>query len=492
MDELKPAEVLSLEQSFSDFIKRLPADTRFALAYSGGLDSSVLLHLLHSSSVTHDRFYAVHIHHGLAETADEWRAHCLKQCQEYAVECRVASIRLGSWRRVGLEARARELRYQAIFELLQQPKDILLTAHHQRDQVETFFLKLLRGAGVKGLAAMREQVELPVAEQVTMRLLRPLLKTPYPSLQAYAAHYCLNWVEDPSNQSLSFERNRVRHRLLPQLADFNSHAFRQVEKACSHLDEADQLLQRMAERSLLDKGHHFLYFDFTDYANTDWIELKNILQFWLKSVHSITLADRHYRWLEEARCASLSTAKSEYQLPQAKLAFYHQRLYCLSLSPKAYSVSFGAFFHQTENHHCDDGAALSASSCKQKHWYFNLNADVDKNGLLAHAKIEPLGSFDKKLFKNNRLKNLFQSESIPVWERDYWPVLSLNGMPVVVLGCQECVRKNDSAAPLSGQFSVSKIGPVTQDDYWRWMGLIKTGSHKRKAGVLPHFQSGTE
>ncbi|MBF6056837.1 tRNA lysidine(34) synthetase TilS [Thiomicrorhabdus heinhorstiae] len=472
----KPDEIIQLEQSFADFFERLPPNLHFALAYSGGLDSSVLLHLLQASSSLQGRFYAVHINHGLVEQAEQWCQHCVRQSQDYDVVCRVKSIQIDSAHRTGLEARARQLRYQAIFDLLDHPHDVVLTAHHQRDQVETFFLKLLRGAGVKGLAGIRQEVELPLNDhgRKTLSLMRPLLKVPYSQLQAYASYYQLRWVEDPSNQDHSFERNRVRHELLPHVLKFEEHAFEQVQKACSHLGEADILLRRMAQRSLLDKGHHFLYFDFTDYPNIDWIELKNIISLWLMSVHGLVLSERHYQWLREIREANLSTAKSEYRLAQASLWFYHNRLYCLKANPNGFSIPFDDFIAQTkvalgwDNRYAGKAELSVKCDACSGYWYFYMDA-VPTAERFGDYKIESLDRIsEKNRFKNKQMKGFFQQRSIPVWERKYWPVLTLQGVPVAVLGCQNCLHGDASI----DEFFVKKEWGVSQKLYWSWMGLF--------------------
>ncbi|MBI5331889.1 MAG: tRNA lysidine(34) synthetase TilS [Betaproteobacteria bacterium] len=185
----------------------LAASARVTVAYSGGLDSSVLLHLLARSGLP-GVFQAVHVHHGLSPHADAWATHCRRICQELKIplqERRVRVIPAGQ----GIEAAAREARYQA-FAMLET--DLLLLAHQRDDQAETVLLQCLRGGGLRGLAAMPAQ-----AQWGRITVLRPLLECTRAELEHWARAQGLRWIEDESNNDPSFTRNRLRHQLLPEL-----------------------------------------------------------------------------------------------------------------------------------------------------------------------------------------------------------------------------------------------------------------------------------
>lgn len=188
----------------------LPAGGHVAVGFSGGLDSTVLLHALAGLRPSHPiTLEAVHVHHGLSPHADAWVTHCQGACDVLGVRLNVSRVRVTPTGQ-GLEAAAREARYRVFSRL---DADALLLAQHQDDQAETVLLQLRRGASVKGMAAM------PPCRHLTPRtlLLRPFLGIARARLVAYARAHGLEWVEDESNQDPSLARNHVRHTLLPLL-----------------------------------------------------------------------------------------------------------------------------------------------------------------------------------------------------------------------------------------------------------------------------------
>jgi len=185
---------------------------RYLVAFSGGLDSTVLLHALAMTAAEHKvALLAVHINHGLQSAADEWSQHCRAVAEALGVEFRVEQVCVDLAGGQGLEAAARDARYRALGPLI-QPGDWLLSAHHRDDQAETLLLNLLRGAGPMGLAgigALR-----PFADGW---LVRPLLSYSRSDLRAYAAEQQLTWIDDPSNADQLRDRNFLRHEILPRL-----------------------------------------------------------------------------------------------------------------------------------------------------------------------------------------------------------------------------------------------------------------------------------
>lgn len=215
------------------------------MGLSGGLDSTVLLHVLASllagrildspGSVT-----AVHVNHGLHHQADLWQTRCATLAASLGVPLIVRRVTVSG--RGSLEAAARNARYQAFAALLTRPGQRLLLAHHRDDQVETALLRLFQGRGLYGMPHAR-----PLGAG---RLLRPLLDVPRSALEDYARGRSLSWVEDPANADLGMDRNYLRHRVLPVLQQ------RWPEMAAGVLDAmvrahlADQALYReLAEAS---------------------------------------------------------------------------------------------------------------------------------------------------------------------------------------------------------------------------------------------------
>ncbi|GAA4866677.1 tRNA lysidine(34) synthetase TilS [Luteimonas vadosa] len=203
------------EEPASIPLPALPWDRRpgaLHVGYSGGLDSTVLLHLLHARQAEHGlEVRAIHVHHGLHPDADAWSAHCRQQCDALGFGLRIVRVHVEEAGGTGREAAARDARMAAFAAGMRQD-DVLALAHHRDDQAETFLLRALRASGVDGLGAMRAWR--PFADGW---LWRPLLDVPREDVLAYARTRDLAWIEDPSNLDESLDRNFLRHRVLPLL-----------------------------------------------------------------------------------------------------------------------------------------------------------------------------------------------------------------------------------------------------------------------------------
>ena len=184
-----------------------------SVAYSGGVDSSVLLEAMHrlGSRLGLPPLRALHVDHGLERDSARWLAHCRDACARRAVVFESMRVDARAARGESPEAAAREARYRALAQAL-APAELLCTAHHADDQAVTVLLNLLRGSGVSGMAGMAVERALPPG-----RLLRPLLSVRRHDIEACAAAWDLRWVEDPSNQRARHPRNRLRLQLLPLL-----------------------------------------------------------------------------------------------------------------------------------------------------------------------------------------------------------------------------------------------------------------------------------
>jgi tRNA(Ile)-lysidine synthase len=214
------------------------------IALSGGLDSTVLLHLLVRLGRREELppLSAVHVHHGLQAAADAWPAHCQALCDELGVPLRIERVQVDGG--ASLERAAREARYAA-FERQLGRDEIMLTGQHRDDQAETLLFRLLRGAGVRGLAGM------PTARRLAEGwLVRPLLQVPRAQLEAYARQHGLSWVEDPSNADTGLARNFLRREVLPVLARHWPQAGASLARTAEHMREAEQLLAELAGQDL--------------------------------------------------------------------------------------------------------------------------------------------------------------------------------------------------------------------------------------------------
>lgn len=217
------------------------------VAFSGGLDSTVLLHqLVHWRAQQPGlSLRAIHVHHGLSSHADEWVAHCETLCAQWQVPLVVARVTLAD-AGLGIEAQARQARYQAFAEAL-QPGEVLATAQHLDDQCETFLLALKRGSGPAGLSAMAE-----VSSFAGTQLIRPLLAQPRNVLEQWARKHQLRWIEDESNQDDAYDRNFLRLRVLPLLQQRWPHFAEATSRSAELCAAQERLLDELLAGDLAD------------------------------------------------------------------------------------------------------------------------------------------------------------------------------------------------------------------------------------------------
>ena len=225
----------------------LPQPDQYLIAYSGGLDSHVLLHVM---TVLHAQGFppcqAIHIQHGLQRVAADWAEHCQAVCQALDVPLQIEHLDLQPPAGASLEAVAREARYAALYRLA-PPHSMLLTAHHADDQAETVLLQLLRGAGIQGLAAMPLCRPTPCGWHA-----RPCLAVSRQGLQAYAEQHRLSWIEDPSNQDTDFDRNYIRQQVMPVIGARWPAASRTIARSANHLAATLPIIQAQTASDLAD------------------------------------------------------------------------------------------------------------------------------------------------------------------------------------------------------------------------------------------------
>ena len=217
------------------------------VAFSGGLDSTVLLHQLVQWRAQHPEvaLRAIHIHHGLSPHADSWVQHCESVCMQWQVPLVVERVHLED-DGLGIEAQARRARYQAFAQTL-LPGEVLMTAQHLDDQCETFLLALKRGSGPAGLSAMGESS--PFAGT---QLIRPLLAQTREALEAWARQHELCWIEDESNQDDTYDRNFLRLRVTPLLQQRWPHFAQAVARSAALCAEQESLLDELLASDLAD------------------------------------------------------------------------------------------------------------------------------------------------------------------------------------------------------------------------------------------------
>jgi tRNA(Ile)-lysidine synthase len=260
-----------LAQRLAALLPEFPG-VSLCVAFSGGVDSVTLLAALAASRKKALR--AVHVHHGIHPNAERWTEHCEAIAAQLRVPLTVLRIKVARDRGESLEAAAREARYSAIAAFLKRG-EVLVTGHHEDDQLETVLLQLLRGAGVAGLAAMPE-----VAAFARGTLVRPLLTCSRTELEDWARAQGLIWVDDDTNADERLDRNYLRRRVLPAIRERWPSAASAVSRSARHAAEARRLLDSLALRDMgLAANGRELFVPRLRSLDAD--RRRNVVRFWI-------------------------------------------------------------------------------------------------------------------------------------------------------------------------------------------------------------------
>jgi len=263
---------------------------RLAVAYSGGLDSTVLLQLARNFALQNaSHLIALHVHHGLSPNADQWAAHCQAQCAALHVPFESACIQLASTAQDGVEATARMQRYAALGAMAARHQiDILLTAHHQDDQAETILLQLLRGSGVAGLCGMQQCHQAPqLLGSDTLLLARPLLDVTRAGLEQFAAQHGIAHIEDESNQDPRYLRNALRLKVMPVLEAYFPGYQSRFSRTAAHAQSTLELIEQLARDDYLhcQVSPASATLDAARLHNLPDTRQDNVLRYWIAAHH---------------------------------------------------------------------------------------------------------------------------------------------------------------------------------------------------------------
>lgn len=391
------------------------APAPFCVSYSGGPDSSALLHALAQLQVARlCGLRAVHVDHGLHPDSRAWSDHCREFCAELGLPCEVVRVQVDSAGGRGLEAAAREARYQALGDQL-HPDEYLLLGHHRDDQAETVLLKLLRGAGPEGLAGMRALR--PFAQG---RLWRPLLDLPRQALRDYVQRHRLACIDDPSNADTRLARNQLRHEILPRLGAHWPQAVDSIIHSAALSRAAADALQTQwlaAQELLLDPGSGSL-----DAAG--WLALtpalrEPLLDHWLhaRRLPAPTTAQRREI---ERQCRARAGQRPCIRWPGAELHIWKARLWALPPG-QAIDETWEASW-RGEPLRLPDGGVLSLHDDGAR-LATTLQVRLRRGG----ERIRPVGDPHTR-----ELRALFQQGGVPPWQRPGCPLLYDEGVLVAV------------------------------------------------------------
>ncbi|MGK0501157.1 MAG: tRNA(Ile)-lysidine synthase [Oceanicoccus sp.] len=384
---------------------------RWLVAYSGGVDSHVLLTLL-SAIANHPPIIALYIDHQLHPQSKAWAEHCRQQAVALGLPFKAVTVDVA----VGgnLEAKARNARYQAFGDEL-QPAEVLMLGHHQDDQVETFMLRLLRGSGRKGAAAMPRSRPLDKG-----LLLRPLLDYSRVELEIYANQQQLRWIEDPSNASLDFDRNFLRQQWLPELAKRWPQYRQTLTRAAKLSDEAAQLNQQLAELDAdqLSVDLRAEAISITVLQTLPPIRQKNLLRYWLQRRRlPMPSAQQCQAMLDQVINAG-ADAEPLLQWPGVDIRRFKSQLYAMPALPAMPANQFFAWSHQQPIALAGVGTLSAEPSTGNGLAVDRISAELHIRFRIGGERCQPAGRPHSQT-----LKKLLQEYTLPPWLRDRVPLL---------------------------------------------------------------------
>jgi len=413
---------LQKQQDMMSNVKHyLHKNQEILLAFSGGLDSTVLLHLLTKlRSNGFLRLRALHVHHGLSKQADDWAEHCKQVCQKWHIPLTVAHVNID--KKNNIEAKARQARYDAIKTHL-TPNEVVMTAQHLDDQSETFLLALKRGSGPTGLSSMPA-----ISSFANSKLIRPLLAVSREEITHYARTHHLFWIEDESNQDRRYDRNFLRLTALPLLNQRWPRFNHMVARSAALCGEETQLIMELLTDELnpcMDSAANLLI---TPLLTMSDLKRNALLRTWLK-IHGMIMPSRqqlHLLWQTVANARK--DANPQFAFHPYTIRRFQQRLYVLKKQP---SLSHMMLFWDMKSPlllpnslgilYCDNTAKgplrkpeahESPTICFQTTGKFSI---VGRQG-------------------SRSIKKLWQEFSIPPWMRNQIPLLYYNDTLISAIG----------------------------------------------------------
>ena len=393
-------------------------DAAHCVAFSGGGDSTVLLHLAVAARLPGLR--AIHVHHGLQPAADDWADHCAQVCAALQVPLIVRRVRVEADDPQGPEAAARKARYAVLRECLPAGA-VLMTAHHQSDQAETVLFRLLRGTGIDGLAAMRT-----LASFGDGWLWRPLLDVPKSALLAYQVRHALVAIDDPHNGDARYARSWLRHTVLPQLHRHWPAAERQLADAARHAQEASQLLATLAEQRLVELRQPDDSLCTEGLRRLSAAERALVLRHWFDRCAlprpSQAQLDTLLRQIDSL------TADTDMRVawPGVECRAWRQRLYASAPLPPL-SVAFSTLW--------DGGMPLTLPAGCGVIEPIDIES-INKSGHACTVRLARGGDRIKLAGRahHQTLKHLAQAVGVPPWVRPRMPVLLRDGQVLSIAG----------------------------------------------------------
>lgn len=390
MHSILPAHfkaTLSLEQPINQWL----------VAFSGGMDSSVLLSLVQQTLPLH-LVKVIHFDHGLHPHSAKWAVHCQRQCEHYGISFECIRLFIQRGHRQSIETMAREHRYFHLKERMREDTALLL-AHHQEDQAETLLFRIFRGTGLDGLQCMQT-----VTRFGKGWICRPLLAYQKQSLQAYAKQHALTWVEDESNADCQYARNYIRHKIMPLITARWPQAVAQMNQITTFAKAfVDDGVHDVAAMLAMCQGPDKNQLNLASMQQFSWLDQQTILRAWIKTLgHQMPSFDQMQRLRTEVMMAAPD------RCPLLRMGSYHFRRYRQTL----YLYSNRAKIKPRQMQHWDLKQASSLSLDPQHQLKASISQGQGfKSSLFADGVKVIRGCHGK------RAKKIFQTHGIPPWQR---------------------------------------------------------------------------
>ncbi|MCX8619076.1 tRNA lysidine(34) synthetase TilS [Gilliamella sp. B2923] len=407
----------SIEQAILDHIKNRQS---LLVAYSGGVDSTVLLHALTQLKQQQRpdlQLSAIYIHHGLSQNADSWARHCQQQCQIWQVPLIIEKVQLDPVAG-NIEQQARNARYQAIYRHLKSDQ-MLCTAQHLDDQCETFLLALKRGSGPAGLSAM------PVESN---RHLRPLLTISRQQIEAYANWHQLTWIEDESNQDDHYDRNFLRLKVLPLINQRWPQFSQMVARSASLCQQQEALINE-----LLDNDFHQLLttqsqLRLSPLINYSEYKRNAILRMWFRQQGIMMPSQKQLALIWQTVVEAKEDANPKFVLHNKQIRRYQNQLYLLPL--------YDDTEHLVINWDLTSPLVLPDNIGQlQSHYQHDLNCRLPQADEAVTVRFHAQGRLQIVNRQGSRaIKKIWQEHQIPPWMRSRTPLIYYNEQLICAVG----------------------------------------------------------
>lgn len=391
-------------------------NARLYIAYSGGVDSHVLLHLCASIAGLGDKMTAVYVHHGLQAEAGVWAEHCRKTAEALGIQFRALRVNAVAGPGESPEEAARNARYNALRALI-GANDVLLVAQHREDQLETVLLQLFRGSGLRGLSGMPECMAFGRGV-----MLRPLLNVSRQAIRHYAESHALSWVEDPSNLHNDYDRNYLRNTVVPLIKQRWPACDKTVARSARHCAEAQAVMSVIADdlfHAVFNEADKTLSISRLKQLNKHRQQL--VIRHWFQT---LGLKMPAQGFVERILTQVVAASRESHPVLSGQghnIRRYRDKLYCLRHAPKATLQDIDWPAGQASVKLADDQYLLCQPS----------SAGIARERWRRGRVVVRFRRGGEKILLPGReghhvLKNLFQEAGIPPWERQGMPLVYLD------------------------------------------------------------------